>query len=175
LEREGEENKLRLFDITEQFKALELLEESDELPPEVIADTLEGLQGDFEAKAVQVAKFILSLEAASEDIDEAAKAMAARASRLKKRAESIRHYLLLQFQFIDWKGKITRPDIIVSRQNNPPAVIVSDETLVPANFWVQPDPPPKRIDKKSVKEALQAGVDVPGCYTEAGERIVIKI
>jgi hypothetical protein len=166
---------MKLFELTAQFKELQALEDSDEIPPDVLRDTLEALEGDFETKSVQVAKFILSLEAASEDIDEAAKAMAARASRLKKRAESIRHYILLQFQMLDWKTKITRPDIIISRQNNPPAVVVSDESLVPANFWVQPDPPPKRIDKKSVKEALQAGLNVPGCYTEAGERIVIKI
>jgi len=67
---------VRLFEITSQFKALAALEDSDELPPEVIADTLEGLEGDFEAKTIAVAKFILSLEANAAAIEKAADAMA---------------------------------------------------------------------------------------------------
>jgi hypothetical protein len=165
---------MRLFEIVSQFKSLEALEDSDEVPPEVIKDTLESIVGLFEDKAVAVAKFILSLEATAESIDEAAKAMAARAARLKKRAESIRHYLLLQFQMIDWRGKIVTPEITLARQNNPPAVQVTDETMVPNQFWVIPEPVP-RLDKKSIKAALQSGVDVPGCYIEAGERISIKL
>ena len=89
---------LRLFEITQQFKALEGLQDSDDLPPEVIADTLEGIIGTFEEKAVAVAKFILSLEAAAEDIEAAAEAMHQRATRIKNRADSVRQYLLLQCQ-----------------------------------------------------------------------------
>lgn len=166
---------MRLFEITEQFRGLAALEDSDELPPEVIADTLEGLLGDFEEKTVAVAKFILSLEAAAEDIKEAADAMAKRAARLEKRAESVRAYLLLQMQAIDWRQKINRPDIVISRRNNPVAVFVADEKSVPEKFWVQPDPPPKRLDKKTIKEALQAGEEVPGAFLEAGERIHIAL
>ena len=165
---------LKLFELTEQFRSLERLTESDELAPEFIADTLEGLQGDFEAKAIAVAKFILSLEAASEDIGEAAKAMELRAARVQKRADSVRAYLLFQMQAIDWK-KIDAADIVISRRSNPVAVQVTDEHSIPAQFWVQPEPPPKRIDKKAIKEALQSGTDVPGCFLESGESIRITV
>jgi hypothetical protein len=165
---------LRLFEITSQYKALESLADSDDLPPEVVADTLESLEGDFEQKAIAVAKFILSLEAASEDISEAAKAMDLRAARIAKRAESVRAYLLFQMQAIDWK-KIETAEIRIGRRSNPPAVQVTDETTVPDAYWVQPEPPPKRIDKKAIKAALQDGKDVPGCYLESGERVEIKV
>jgi hypothetical protein len=166
---------LRLFEITEQFKALENIEDSDDLPPEVIADTLEGLEGDFETKAIAVAKFIMSLEATAEQVKAAAKATELRAARIAKRAESIRHYLLLQMQIIDWRAKIEADDIVIARRNNPPMVNVADEASVPKAFWVQPEPPPPRIDKKAIKEALQSGDEVPGCYLEAGERVEIRL
>jgi Siphovirus Gp157 len=166
---------VRLFEITSQFKALAALEDSDELPPEVIADTLEGLEGDFEAKTIAVAKFILSLEANAAAIEKAADAMALRAARISKRAESIRHYLLLQMQIVNWNRKIEADDIVIARRNNPVAVQVSDERTVPKDYWRQPPAPPPQLDKKLIKEKLQAGVEIPGCYLEAGERVDIRL
>ncbi len=165
---------LKLFEITEAYRSLEALADSDDLPPEVVADTLSSLEGDFEVKAVAVAKFILSLDASAESIEEAAEAMKLRAARISKRAESIRQYLLVQFQIVDFK-KISTSELVISRRNNPVAVQVTDESTVPEAFWVQPEPPPKRIDKKAVKAALQAGVEIPGCYLESGERISITL
>ena len=165
---------LRLFDIVTQLKALERLEDSDEIPPEVIADTLEGLQGSFEVKAVAVAKFILSVEANADAIKEAAAAMKQRAERLQRRADSIKHYLLLQCQIVDVK-KISTAEIIISRRANPVAVQVTDSATIPEQFWVQPPPPPKQLDKKAIKEALQNGTDVPGAFLESGEHIRISL
>lgn len=165
---------MRLFEIASQYRALESLADSDDLAPEFIADTLESLEGDFEVKAVAVAKFIMGLDAEAKAIAEAAAAMDLRALRIGKRAESMRAYLLLQFMAMDWK-KINTPEIVIARRNNPVAVQVSDEPSIPEAFWIQPDPPPRRVDKKAVKAALQAGTDVPGAYLESGERIEIKL
>jgi hypothetical protein len=165
---------LKLFEITAQFKELERLTDNDELAPEFIADTLEGLQGDFEEKAVAVAKFILSLEANSKAIDEAAEAMSLRALRMKKRADSVRAYLLFNLQALD-RMKISTAEINIARRNNPVAVQVSDETKVPKTFWRQPPAPPPQLDKKLIKEKLQAGEDIPGVYLESGERVEIKL
>ena len=100
--------------------------------------------------------------------------MTHRAKRLQKRAESIRHYLLLQCQLCDIR-KIDTPEIVISRRNNPVAVQVLDERNVPAEFWVQPEPPPLRLDKKLIKATLQSGTDVPGCFLESAERVEIKL
>lgn len=165
---------IRLFEITEQLKALENIADSDELPPEVIADTLEGLQGDFETKAVQVAKFILSLDSQAEAIKDAAEAMARRSARIKKRAESIKAYLLFQFQAVNTK-RIETAEIVIARRANPVAVQVTDEASVPAAYWRQPPPPPKQLDKASIKEALQTGKEVIGCFLESGEHLRITL
>jgi hypothetical protein len=164
---------LKLYEIANQFQALEQLTESDDLPAEVISDTLEALKGDFEAKAIAVGKFILSLEANAKAINEAARAMAVRAARISARAESIRAYLQFHMQALE-KKRIESPELVIARRSNPPAVVITDAGAIAPHFWVQPEPPPPRIDKKAVKAAIDAGERVEGAYVEAGERLEIK-
>lgn len=165
----------RLFELAQEYRALSELESSDDLPPEVIADTLEGLTGEFEDKAAAVAKFILSLEANAAAIKTVAEAQANRAARLQKRADSVRQYLLLQMMFAGFDRKIETPEIRIARRKNPQAVNVIDEKLVPAEYWHQPPPPPKQLDKAAIKAAIDAGTKVEGCYLSQGERVDIRI
>ena len=89
---------LTLYQIAGQYRELETLSVSDDLPPDVIRDTLEGLTGDLEVKATNVAYFTRNLEATADMIEEAARAMQDRAKRLRKRADSVRQYLLYNMQ-----------------------------------------------------------------------------
>lgn len=165
---------LTLFELTGQYRELQALVESDELPAEVIRDTVEALGGQFNDKAIAVAHVIMNLEAASDSIHAASEAMKERAKRVQTRADSLRHYLLYCLQSADVK-RLENAELVIKRQSNPPAVYVTDEAAVPDWFWVQPEPPPKRIDKTAVKEALKAGVPVPGAYIESAERLVIAV
>jgi hypothetical protein len=165
---------LTLFEISNQFQSLGLLAESDDLPAEVIADTLEALTGDFDVKAIQVAKFILSLEANADAVKEAAKATADRAARIQKRADSIRAYLQFHMEALQ-RPHIEDIEITLKLKKNPPAVVITDEHAIPAQFWVEPELPPKRLDKKAIKAAIQAGDRVDGAYIEAGERLDIRL
>ncbi len=164
---------LKLFELSAQYKSLEALAETDDLAPEFIADTLDALTGQFEDKAVAVAKFILSLEAAAEDIEAAAEAMHQRAARIEKRAESIRQYLLLNLQVVDAK-RIETSELVIRRQLNPVAVRITDEHAVPADYWRQLPAPLPVIDKKLIKDSIQNGIEVPGAYLEAGEHVRIS-
>lgn len=165
---------LKLYEISNQFQALEQLGESDDLPAEVIANTLEALEGDFDTKAVQVAKFILALEANAAAVRDAATAMSLRSARIAKRAASVSAYLQFHMQALE-KRRIEAPDIIITRRVNPPAVIITDEHSIPERFWFEPPPPDKRLDKKAIKVAIDAGERVEGAYVEAGERLEIKL
>ena len=78
---------MRLYQLTEQYRSLEALEVSDDLPAEVIRDTLEGLTGELQEKATNVALFIRNVEATAEAVEDAAKKMQERANRLKARAQ----------------------------------------------------------------------------------------
>ena len=153
-------SRLTLFELANEFKSLEALADQEDLSEEFIRDTVEGLTGQIEDKAVAVAQVVLHLDSVAESIKSAAKAMALRAERVQRRADSLRHYLLLQLQIVDLK-KIDTPELVIRRQTNPPSIQVTDESVLPPFYWRQPPIPPLVPDNTLIKEALEAGINVP--------------
>ena len=162
-----------LFKIAEQYRELSVLAEHDDLPPDVIRDTLDALGGDLEVKSTNVAKFVLGLEMEARMIEDAAEEMKARAQRRKKRAESIRAYLLLCLQSAG-VSKIECPEFTISVRRNPEAVEIEDPQSIPAEFMVQPEPPLPRPDKALIKAAIKSGRHVPGAWIRQGERLEVR-
>jgi uncharacterized secreted protein with C-terminal beta-propeller domain len=148
------------------------LSDSD-LPAEVINDTLEGLSGDLETKATNVAMFIRNLETTAEQIKLAEKTMAERRKAIENKAESIRRYLKDNMQRTGI-SKIECPYFALAIKKNPPSVVIDDVEAIPAEFMVTPAPPPPAPDKKAIAEKLKNGEEVPGCRLEQGERLEIK-
>ena len=167
-------NTLTLYELAAQFHELANLADSDELPAEVIASTLEGLEGTFQEKAIQVARFILSLRANAAAVKASAKAQMERSARIERRADSVLAYLQFHMQGTQQR-RIESEDVVLRLVKNPPAVVITDEHAIPPQFWVQPEPPPKRIDKKAIKAAIDAGERADGAYVEASERLDIRI
>lgn len=164
---------LKLYQLADQFRELESIADTDDLPAEVIADTLEALQGDIEIKATNVAMFIRNIESGAEAIEEAAKAMQARATRLRKRADGVRAYLLFNMQTTGIT-KIECPEFKLAVRNNPESVRIAEGAKIPDEYMVVPEPPPPRPDKTKIKAALKAGAHIDGCYLEAGQRLEIR-
>lgn len=165
---------MKLYELTAEYKALELLGESDEIPAETIRNTLDGLTGDIEEKCKAVAMYIRNLISSADAIERAAEAMHDRQSAIRRRAESLHSYLQLNMQACGIT-RIDCPYFTLQLKKNPPAVIVDDETLVPEKYWVQPETPPKRIDKNAIAADIKAGQAVDGCRRESGERLEIKV
>jgi Siphovirus Gp157 len=166
--------KLSLYELTNQYRALLDLADSDDLPQEVIRDTLEGLAGSIEDKAVAVAKFIRNLEVHADAIDVCAANMNQRANRIRKRAERVRAYLLFNMQAAS-VTKVECPEFVITRRENPPAVCLREGVELPAEFMVTPEPPPPKPDKKKLADALKRGEQIDGAWLERGERLDIKV
>lgn len=162
-----------LFDIAREYReAADKLADLD-LPPEAIEDTLESLSGDLEVKATNTAFLIRNLEASAAAIKEAEAQMAARRKAIENRAARVRDYLLANMMVAGIQ-KIECPYFRMSVRDNPPAVEIYEPGLIPAEYMRQPEPPPATPDKTAIKEALRAGVDVPGCKLTIGKRLEIK-
>jgi chromatin segregation and condensation protein Rec8/ScpA/Scc1 (kleisin family) len=162
-----------LYQLTDQYRqAAERLADLD-LPDEVIADTLEGMAGELEVKATNVAAFARNLETTAAAIKDAEASMAARRKALERRAESLRHYLLHNMQRAGIR-RIDSPHFTIAVKDNPPAVDVFDVLQLPAEFMRQPEPPPPSPDKAAIKEALKAGVEVPGARMKESQRLEVK-
>lgn len=162
-----------LYVLAQDYRAAaEKLADLD-LDEQTIADTLEGLSGDLEVKAVNTAMVARNMQGLAAQIKEAEQAMAARRKALENRAERLTAYLLTNMQHAGI-SKIESPHFCISIKNNPAAVVINEPGLIPAEFMRQPEPPPPVPDKTAIKEALKAGKEVPGAHLAQGVRLEVK-
>lgn len=162
-----------LYLLADEYRAAcEKLADLD-LDPQTIADTLEGMSGDLEVKAQNVAMFARNLEATAAAIKEAEAAMSARRKAIENRAAGMRSYLLSSMQHAGIE-KIECPLFKLAVRENPPAVDIYEPGTIPAEFMVTPPPPPASPDKKAIAEAIKAGREVPGARLTRGVRLDIK-
>lgn len=162
-----------LYILADEYRAAAAALADTDLDDQTIADTLDGLSGDLEVKATNVAMFARNLESTAEAIKEAESDMASRRKALESRADGLRRYLLTCMQRTGIR-EISCPQFKLSIKANPPAVDVFDAAQIPAEFMRQPEPPPPSPDKTAIKAALKAGASVPGARMTQGERLYIK-
>jgi hypothetical protein len=163
---------LRLYQIADDYlNALEALAELEDLPPEAIADTLEGLSGTFESKAANVAAYIRTLEAEAAAIADARQAMERREEALHRHAARLRDYLKGQMERTGIP-RVKNSWVTVRIQSNPPSVVIEDETLLPERFK-QPVTTLKLL-KSDIARVLKAGESVFGARLEQTTRLVIQ-
>ena len=161
-----------LYQLTHDLKSLVELADTEELPADVIRDTLEGIEGAIEVKATNIARLTRNLDEGAKAIREAAKAMIERAERVERRADSIRSYLLWSMQAADIQ-KIECPEFKIARRKNPVSVVIDEWHELPDIFKVIPTLAP-RPDKAGIKKAIEDGQKVPGAHLFQNERLEIK-
>ncbi len=162
-----------LYLLVEQHRELERLADVEDLDEETVRNTLDALEGEIQVKAQSVAAMTLNVEAWAQAADEAAKRIAERAARARKRSAWLRQYLLTNMQAAG-VTKFECPEFTVAIRKNPAAVQIADGIILPARFMVQPEPPPPRPDKKAIAEALKAGEQIEGCAFVQSERLDIR-
>jgi len=164
---------ITLYQLAAEHRAdLEKLADLD-LPPETVADTLESLGGELQAKAQSMVAFVRNLETSAAAIKQAEAQMAARRKAMENRADSIKRYVLDAMQQ-NGIQRIDCPLFAISIAKNPPAVDVFDEDMIPSDYLVTQPPPPPKVDKSLIAQVLKAGRDVPGARLSQGVRLSIK-
>lgn len=162
---------IRLYELSADYlNALDALADLDDLPPEVITDTLEALAGVWEDKALNVARYIRNLEAEADAIEEAKKRMEIRAKTMTNRAARLKDYLKAELERTGLKPKA--PDVALSLRTNPPSVILEDESRIPDDY--RRTETVTRILKSEISNALKAGARIPGARLEQSRRLVIQ-
>lgn len=64
--------------------------------------------------------------------------------------------------------KVTLPTATLSIAKRPAGLLVTNEADIPSRFWVQPDPPAPKIDKKALLAALNNNEPIPGAGLDNG-------
>ena len=96
---------LKLYEIERNYlEALDLFTDPDtEIPAEVVADTLEAIEGEFEVKAIRVAGFARQMEAEAEAIKDAEERMGKRRKSLESRAKWLKDYVKIGMEAMGLK------------------------------------------------------------------------
>ncbi len=130
---------------------------------ETIRDTLEGCT-DLNEAIRRVYWSILEDEIQLAGLKETITALEARQSRFAVRVERYRAAIEKGMQ----AGELTKlelPEATLSLRRVPPKVEVVNEAGIPPQFF---DPQPPKLNKKSLKEWLDAGNTAPGAHLNNG-------
>jgi hypothetical protein len=160
---------MKLYQISQDYlEALSLIEEND-YSDETIQDTLEGITGVFEDKAINVAAYIKNLEAECEAMKDYEKTMAERRKNIERKIEGLKKYLSHHMEVCNVKS-IHSTELDIIKRKTPPAVQIVNEEALPEEYWVTTRMP----DKHAIKEDLKRDILVPGVALTSEERIYIK-
>jgi len=160
-----------LYQLADEFIAIAKALADQEMPEEVIADTLEGASGELEQKAWNIAALILQLDAETAMIKEAEQRMSARRKSLERRVDWLREYLLLNL-LRTGIAEISSPEFVVRVRDNPPRVVLDDEEAIPKAFKQKETI--ISIRKDEIRRALLAGESVKGAHLERDKRLAIR-
>jgi len=160
-----------LFHIVAEYRA-QLAQLADlDLPPEVVQDTVESMQGEVEAKLRAVIAYSLELDILAAGASDAAKRMSERAKSLQARVDALREYALGAMQMTGL-GEISTDEFAARVAKKPPSVFVLEGAELPAEFLrtkTTTEP-----DKTAIKAALLAGRDVVDARLVQGFRLAIR-
>lgn len=170
---------MTLYDIDAQIAALDGAAEDDMLIDQdtgelvSVAQALDALRMEREAKLENVACWVKNLSAEADAIREEENRLVKRRKAAETKAANLKAWLLSAMTREDGTtDKLKTGRVMVSVKKNPPSTVVDDEALLPWAYKTV-----KEIvaqDKAAIKAAILAGEEVPGAHLEYGRSVVIK-
>lgn len=175
---------MSLYEISNDFQTLydalddiDLNEENGENLLTAYFDTLEGIEGEFEHKAENIAVFIKELIYEAENLDKEKKNLDDRSKQKKQKAESLKRYLMNCMEQIG-RYKIDTPKAVISLRNNAESVQIDepDEFIAWAKAnrkdllnYKEPE-----IKKALLKKEMQNGLYVSGVSLIRSKSLIVK-
>lgn len=161
-----------LFALTTEYRDAAMKLAELDMDAQTIADTLEGLSGDLEIKAQNVAMMARSLDADASAVKQWSKDAAERSKALEARAEALRDYLTRCMEACGIE-KISGPGVSIGFRKSS-TVVIDGVDLIPDEFMRVKAPPPPEPDKTAISAAIKAGREVPGAHIEHRTTLQIK-
>ncbi len=156
-----------LRELTADLAAINELARDPEIPMEAIADTIEGLEGMFNEKAIRIVHVIANNDSDIAEIDAEIARLTARKKVMATARERLKEYLRFNMEASDIK-KIESPLFNITLVAGRQSVQVDDVDALPDDY--------KRIkvepDKTLIGKALKDGYNVPGAQLVTGQSSV---
>jgi hypothetical protein len=162
-----------LWAIEEELEALLNCIETcpDELQPELQARIAEYLAREA-AKVDQTAHVLAALDYEQKAAGDEMTRLAERKRTAKAAQDRLEAYLCRIIAARGGKKLVGNTNTLSVRPSD--AVVILDETAIPAGYIVEEVVTTKRVDKVGIKKALKAGGEVPGADLEYRDNLVRK-
>lgn len=168
---------MKLYEIADTYRAFMAAVDAGEIPEDAVVDTLDGIEGEFEAKADSIACLIKELRLEAKDIKEEADNLYVRQKQKQARADWLARYLQANMQATG-NGKIETARNRITIKKNPVSCKILDEDTVlgflqlhgMADCYKQET----TIKKRELLMRLKDGDEIPGAELDVSERIEIK-
>ncbi|UGC97754.1 resistance protein [Pantoea phage PdC23] len=157
-----------LYTIANEFAALS----NSDMDPEMIADTLEGIEWDLEVKVEQCLAVCKNELALAEALKEEARKLTERAKAAENRVSSIKEYVAKSLETAGKKSLKAGIHQVTVRAPSK-SVEIMDSGALPSEF-VEYETVIK-ADKLAIKKQIEAGIEVPGAQIKTGKpSLIIK-
>ncbi|CAI0871435.1 Siphovirus Gp157 [Serratia marcescens] len=159
----------RTIDLAIEMKKLQALAEDGELTPEMIKDTLEGLEGMVGDKLDATMAVVRGFEGQASVCDAESKRLAARKKSWDNQAGLLRKYIL---ECLLTSGSDTiKTDLnTFTARKGSPSLVIDDEELLPDDYVESFTEVVNRVKKDELKKAILAGKEIKGAHIETGPR-----
>ena len=159
-----------IYDITGDFLTLLEMAQDGDVPDEVLADTLEGVEMEFEDKADSYAKVIASLGDNVDAIDKEIKRLTEKKKPVNNNIKRIKDTLENAMR-VTGKTKFKTALYSFGIQKNPASLRIIDELKIPKEYYI---PQPDTIDKKAIKDYIKDHGDTEWAELIQGEGLRIR-
>ena len=144
----------KLYELTDQYKTIEGMFESEFVTREEIQETLKSIKEEIGGKVESIAKIVLSQKASIEAIKAEEDRLSRRREAMHNNMEWLKVYLLNEMVATNTL-KVKRDLLSVAVADNPPSVEIVDLDLIPEEYR-QVIPETWQPNKKSMIEHFKA-------------------
>lgn len=137
---------MRLYEITEAYANLEAIEDDVD-----VSSALANVEGALEDKLESIAKVIKNLDAMADAYEDEERRLRTKKQAAKKRVDGLKKYVKDNLEAIG-KDKVEAGIFKWSLQNSPPKLIITDESLIPDEFFM--------IERKPIKSEIKKAIEM---------------
>ena len=171
--------KTTLYEIADKYRAFMQMVDSGEIEDgDVIADTLDSIQQEFDAKIDNICCLYKSLNAEADAIDAEAKRLSDRARYKRNVCDRLKAYVSAQMQSIGQeKFENERTSVRFSKSQS--LDVYNEDALYTALQVANRDDlfrveQTVKFDKSAIKKALKDGESFAGCEVKTNKNIQIR-
>jgi len=164
---------MTLYEITDTYKNFLEMVETGEIPEEAIADTLEGLQGDFNDKADNIACMFKNLSADVTAMKVERDALNDRIKSKQSKADSLKHYLSESMKALEL-FKIETARNAISFRKSTSCFIANEEDFKQKHSELCNKEIVVSIPKADIAKLLKDGQEISGAELKVSQNLQIK-